>query len=227
MVVGLLIFGAFAVGLRAANLETNVEELWVEGKCGVPPPSAAAPPRLTGRVKAAGAAAEGREGVRACVRAHAGAPGRSACRGGSGRGRACGRRRGPGCRRGGWLPRRALGRGARPRAARTTSPPAGGRGGEAAGGRGGEAGPGHPQPPRAAARGPSLRAGRLRATGLCVPGGGRRPRCREAPLRHFGSACARGGGEGGGRRRARRGGCLCVVLFFGQLSTVGGAFVSR
>lgn len=30
--VGLLIFGAFAVGLRAANLETNVEELWVEGK---------------------------------------------------------------------------------------------------------------------------------------------------------------------------------------------------
>lgn len=32
MVVGLLIFGAFAVGLRAANLETNVEELWVEGK---------------------------------------------------------------------------------------------------------------------------------------------------------------------------------------------------
>lgn len=34
MVVGLLIFGAFAVGLRAANLETNVEELWVEGKVG-------------------------------------------------------------------------------------------------------------------------------------------------------------------------------------------------
>lgn len=32
LVVGLLIFGAFAVGLRAANLETNVEELWVEGK---------------------------------------------------------------------------------------------------------------------------------------------------------------------------------------------------
>lgn len=32
MVVGLLIFGAFAVGLKAANLETNVEELWVEGK---------------------------------------------------------------------------------------------------------------------------------------------------------------------------------------------------
>uniref|UniRef100_A0A663F3J1 Patched 1 n=1 Tax=Aquila chrysaetos chrysaetos TaxID=223781 RepID=A0A663F3J1_AQUCH len=60
LVVGLLIFGAFAVGLRAANLETNVEELWVEGKSGVPPPSAAAPPRLTGRVKAAG--------VRACVR---------------------------------------------------------------------------------------------------------------------------------------------------------------
>ncbi|NXL75801.1 PTC1 protein, partial [Leptocoma aspasia] len=30
LVVGLLIFGAFAVGLRAANLETNVEELWVE-----------------------------------------------------------------------------------------------------------------------------------------------------------------------------------------------------
>lgn len=29
-VVGLLIFGAFAVGLRAANLETDVEELWVE-----------------------------------------------------------------------------------------------------------------------------------------------------------------------------------------------------
>ncbi|XP_027562660.1 protein patched homolog 1-like [Neopelma chrysocephalum] len=35
LVVGLLIFGAFAVGLRAANLETNVEELWVEGECGV------------------------------------------------------------------------------------------------------------------------------------------------------------------------------------------------
>ncbi|XP_054981505.1 protein patched homolog 1 isoform X2 [Sorex araneus] len=30
LVVGLLIFGAFAVGLRAANLETDVEELWVE-----------------------------------------------------------------------------------------------------------------------------------------------------------------------------------------------------
>ncbi|MGH0182575.1 UNVERIFIED_CONTAM: hypothetical protein FKN15_019579 [Acipenser sinensis] len=30
LVVGLLIFGAFAVGLRAANLETNVEKLWVE-----------------------------------------------------------------------------------------------------------------------------------------------------------------------------------------------------
>lgn len=30
--MGLLIFGAFAVGLRAANLETNMEELWVEGK---------------------------------------------------------------------------------------------------------------------------------------------------------------------------------------------------
>lgn len=30
--VGLMIFGAFAVGLRAANLETNVEKLWVEGK---------------------------------------------------------------------------------------------------------------------------------------------------------------------------------------------------
>ncbi|XP_027820033.1 protein patched homolog 1 isoform X2 [Ovis aries] len=30
LVVGLLIFGAFAVGLKAANLETNVEELWVE-----------------------------------------------------------------------------------------------------------------------------------------------------------------------------------------------------
>lgn len=36
MVVGLLIFGAFAVGLRAANLETNVEELWVEGKSEIP-----------------------------------------------------------------------------------------------------------------------------------------------------------------------------------------------
>ncbi|KAA0713932.1 Protein patched -like protein 1 [Triplophysa tibetana] len=31
LVVGLLIFGAFAVGLRAANLETDVEKLWVEG----------------------------------------------------------------------------------------------------------------------------------------------------------------------------------------------------
>uniref|UniRef100_A0A8C1TDG6 Patched 1 n=1 Tax=Cyprinus carpio TaxID=7962 RepID=A0A8C1TDG6_CYPCA len=30
LVVGLLIFGAFAVGLRAANLETDVEKLWVE-----------------------------------------------------------------------------------------------------------------------------------------------------------------------------------------------------
>ncbi|XP_060787912.1 protein patched homolog 1 isoform X2 [Neoarius graeffei] len=30
LVVGLLIFGAFAVGLRAANLETDVENLWVE-----------------------------------------------------------------------------------------------------------------------------------------------------------------------------------------------------
>ncbi|XP_075905578.1 protein patched homolog 1 isoform X2 [Nelusetta ayraudi] len=30
LVVGLMIFGAFAVGLRAANLETNVEKLWVE-----------------------------------------------------------------------------------------------------------------------------------------------------------------------------------------------------
>jgi len=32
LVVGLIIFGAFAVGLRAANLETNAEKLWVEGK---------------------------------------------------------------------------------------------------------------------------------------------------------------------------------------------------
>lgn len=32
LVVGLMIFGAFAVGLRAANLETDVEKLWVEGK---------------------------------------------------------------------------------------------------------------------------------------------------------------------------------------------------
>lgn len=32
LVVGLMIFGAFAVGLKAANLETNVEKLWVEGK---------------------------------------------------------------------------------------------------------------------------------------------------------------------------------------------------
>uniref|UniRef100_A0A667XBT0 Patched 1 n=1 Tax=Myripristis murdjan TaxID=586833 RepID=A0A667XBT0_9TELE len=30
LVVGLMIFGAFAVGLRAANLETDVEKLWVE-----------------------------------------------------------------------------------------------------------------------------------------------------------------------------------------------------
>uniref|UniRef100_A0A6I8PTB0 Patched 1 n=1 Tax=Ornithorhynchus anatinus TaxID=9258 RepID=A0A6I8PTB0_ORNAN len=30
LVIGLMIFGAFAVGLKAANLETNVEELWVE-----------------------------------------------------------------------------------------------------------------------------------------------------------------------------------------------------
>uniref|UniRef100_A0A8C2KXQ0 Patched 1 n=1 Tax=Cyprinus carpio TaxID=7962 RepID=A0A8C2KXQ0_CYPCA len=30
LVVGLLIFGAFAVGLRAANLETDMEKLWVE-----------------------------------------------------------------------------------------------------------------------------------------------------------------------------------------------------
>lgn len=30
--MGLMIFGAFAVGLRAANLETDVEKLWVEGK---------------------------------------------------------------------------------------------------------------------------------------------------------------------------------------------------
>ncbi|XP_063042275.1 protein patched homolog 1 isoform X2 [Engraulis encrasicolus] len=30
LVVGLLIFGAFAVGLKAANLETDVEKLWVE-----------------------------------------------------------------------------------------------------------------------------------------------------------------------------------------------------
>ncbi|XP_039944981.1 protein patched homolog 1-like isoform X2 [Hirundo rustica] len=30
LVVGLLIFGAFTLGLRAAILETNVEELWVE-----------------------------------------------------------------------------------------------------------------------------------------------------------------------------------------------------
>ncbi|CDQ80248.1 unnamed protein product [Oncorhynchus mykiss] len=32
LVVGLLVFGAFAVGLRAANLETDVEKLWVEGQ---------------------------------------------------------------------------------------------------------------------------------------------------------------------------------------------------
>lgn len=32
LVVGLMIFGAFAVGLKAANLETDVEKLWVEGK---------------------------------------------------------------------------------------------------------------------------------------------------------------------------------------------------
>lgn len=52
LVVGLLIFGAFAVGLRAANLETNVEELWVEGKPGLPlfPAAALSPPRRPGRV---------------------------------------------------------------------------------------------------------------------------------------------------------------------------------
>ncbi|KAJ3604617.1 hypothetical protein NHX12_029357 [Muraenolepis orangiensis] len=30
LVMGLIIFGSFAVGLRAANLETDVEKLWVE-----------------------------------------------------------------------------------------------------------------------------------------------------------------------------------------------------
>ncbi|MFT7811798.1 hypothetical protein Z043-118519 [Arapaima gigas] len=37
LVVGLLVFGAFAVGLRAANLETNVEKLWVEESSPPPP----------------------------------------------------------------------------------------------------------------------------------------------------------------------------------------------
>lgn len=32
--VGLLVFGALAVGLRVASIETDIEHLWVEGKCG-------------------------------------------------------------------------------------------------------------------------------------------------------------------------------------------------
>lgn len=30
--VGLLLFGALAVGLRVASVETDIEHLWVEGK---------------------------------------------------------------------------------------------------------------------------------------------------------------------------------------------------
>lgn len=30
--VGLLVFGALAVGLRVASIETDIEQLWVEGK---------------------------------------------------------------------------------------------------------------------------------------------------------------------------------------------------
>lgn len=108
--------------------------------------------------------------------------------------------------------------------ARTTSLPAGGRSSRPCPQR--EApGQAAPVPPRGLAFGLFPRAGWRWATGLCVPlGGGRPSRCREAPLRHFGSACARGGGRGrAARSAARRGGCLCVVLFFGQLSTVGGS----
>lgn len=32
--VGLLVFGALAVGLRVASIETDIEHLWVEGKRG-------------------------------------------------------------------------------------------------------------------------------------------------------------------------------------------------
>lgn len=63
LVVGLLIFGAFAVGLRAANLETNVEELWVEGECGASTPPHPSPPPCDG-LKAERAARGGWGGVR-------------------------------------------------------------------------------------------------------------------------------------------------------------------
>lgn len=33
--VGLLVFGALAVGLRVASIETDIEHLWVEGKRGL------------------------------------------------------------------------------------------------------------------------------------------------------------------------------------------------
>lgn len=64
LVVGLLIFGAFAVGLKAANLETNVEELWVEGKSrrARPPPGPCPPPSRLMKIFAGAHPGPGGEG---------------------------------------------------------------------------------------------------------------------------------------------------------------------
>lgn len=35
--IGLLVFGALSVGLRVAAIETNIEQLWVEGECVISP----------------------------------------------------------------------------------------------------------------------------------------------------------------------------------------------
>lgn len=172
LVVGLLIFGAFAVGLRAANLETNVEELWVEGKYEVlvflPPPELVR--------------------VYICAQRPLAMPWRACCRRG-------------GCRGGRWAGVHS------PRVVRTTWPAERGRGGRSYSPRGapGQTAPKRPQPPLP---GLSLRVERLRATGLfSLSRSGRRPYCQEAPLRHFGSACACGGERG---RAGRTAAAVCV-----------------
>lgn len=60
--VGLLVFGALAVGLRVASIETDIEHLWVEGKRG--PAGSAARGNGPGPAPGPGFVPHARRGVR-------------------------------------------------------------------------------------------------------------------------------------------------------------------
>lgn len=180
----------------------------MEGKCGVPPPSAAAPPRLTGRVKAAGAAAEGRECVRACVRTpvrraapHAGEGAGEGGPAAAGGGRAAGGA--VGCRGGRWAGARGPGRRVpllRPRGA------AAGRPRGAAAGRPGRATLSLPAPPPAARLSVREGCGR-RVSASPAAGGGRAAGRRPSAILGV-RAPAAGGREAGGEERGGAGACV-------------------